>query len=180
MKGLERMYLYMERDLSLQVKKCRLPKNYVLRTYIRDDELNWENVQHKVFERDNWKKFNEEYKEDRYFNFDPNGFFFVEKNRKVVGIGAGIVRHSKKGKKYGYLDWIGILPKYRNQGLGKLLSSKILRYLKKKGLKYAFLTTPYINRDVAISLYIRMGFRIIYCGNIESLRLFQENRVNSR
>jgi len=92
------------------------------------------------------------------------GFFFaVLDNRDVGYIGVGIderynVEHDVKT---GYISGIGVLPAHRRRGIGTRLLLHGLRVVKAKGMTSASLDTEDTNPTRAITLYERVGFKVL-------------------
>jgi GNAT superfamily N-acetyltransferase len=82
---------------------------------------------------------------------DPGGCLVMQDGEEIIGY-----TYSKTMGNEGYLGPLGIIPKYRNMGLGKVLIQKNLDYLRKK-CKIIGLEALPENGDV-IGFYQKMGF----------------------
>lgn len=85
---------------------------------------------------------------------NDNLFFIAEENNQIVGtIIAGFDGHR------GWLYSLAVIPKKRNQGIGKLLVNKALDELIKIGCLKVNLQI-YSNNDLVINFYKKLGFSI--------------------
>ena len=85
----------------------------------------------------------------------------AEEDGKVVGYVEGIIekRSSKlKNRKVGILESLYIRPGYRGKGLGEVLSKKLLKWFKSKGINSFELTVHHANAK-AYKLYKKLGFK---------------------
>lgn len=81
-----------------------------------------------------------------------NKFFGVFNNDTLCGYGSINIILDE-----GYINNIAVLPKYRKQGLGKLILSEIINYSKEKKLSFLSLEVRPSN-TIAIRLYKSAGF----------------------
>lgn len=90
-------------------------------------------------------------------------FFAVLDGKDVGYIGVGIDEryNVEHGVKTGYINGIGVLPAYRKRGIGTRLLLHGLRHLKAKGMTSASLDTEDTNPTRAITLYEKVGFRVL-------------------
>lgn len=89
-----------------------------------------------------------------HFDYDPNQCFFV----LVNGIAAATFSvFCNSETKSGYIHMVSCKEEYRGRGLGTLICSLIVKELKEKGMRTAYLTTDDF-RIPAIKSYLRAGF----------------------
>jgi len=90
-------------------------------------------------------------------------FFAVLDGRNVGYIGVGIDEryNAEHGVKTGYINGIGVLAAYRRRGIGTRLLLHGLRRLKEKGMTSASLDTEDTNPTRAITLYEKVGFKVL-------------------
>lgn len=87
---------------------------------------------------------------DIWYNLEQ--FYFVSSNKKVVGI---LDLNTNEGT----IANIGVAPKHRGKGIGRLIMLFGLQKLKEKGLDKAWLRV-HIDNKGAIHLYEKLGFTI--------------------
>ncbi len=90
----------------------------------------------------------------------------AEEKGKVLGyIVVGIDSYLSKlyGFKWGRIISLAVDPPYHGRGIGPLLVSEGLKWLKKKKVKYVEVGTDQ-NNIAAIRTYEKNGFRVIYSG----------------
>jgi ribosomal protein S18 acetylase RimI-like enzyme len=90
-------------------------------------------------------------------------FFAVADDRDVGYVGLAIdekynVEHDVKT---GFVTWIGVLPGYRRRGIGTRLLLHSFSVLKAMGMTSASLDTEDSNPTRAITLYEKVGFRVL-------------------
>jgi ribosomal protein S18 acetylase RimI-like enzyme len=90
-------------------------------------------------------------------------FFTVLDDRDVGYIGVGIDEryNVEHGVKTGYINGIGVLAAYRRRGIGTRLLLHGLKRLKEKGMTSASLDTEDTNPTRAITLYEKVGFKVL-------------------
>jgi GNAT superfamily N-acetyltransferase len=84
-------------------------------------------------------------------------FFLLEKDGKIIGGLRCLINWNERITNLGF---VSIKKTHRNQGMGSLLISKVLDYMKLKGINKVLLTVDADNTN-AIHTYIKNGF-IIY------------------
>jgi GNAT superfamily N-acetyltransferase len=102
-------------------------------------------------------------------------FFVIRDNGVPVGCG-GIQLY---GTEYGELKRMYVRPKYRGQGLAKLMIDHLTEYARSHGIRLLRLETG-IHQAPAIGLYERAGFQSIPpFGNykLDPLSVFYEKRI---
>jgi ribosomal protein S18 acetylase RimI-like enzyme len=90
-------------------------------------------------------------------------FFAVLDDKDVGYVGVGIDEryNVEHGLKTGYINGFGVLPRYRRRGIGTRLLLHALRRLKDKGMTSASLDTEDTNPTRAITLYEKVGFKVL-------------------
>lgn len=85
-------------------------------------------------------------------------FLIAEDNKKAIGYTNGSeISIPYLKSKYFEIDNLGVIPKYKKKGVGKILLSEITKYAKLKGYKKIFLTC-YIKNHSAIEFFKSKGF----------------------
>jgi len=90
-------------------------------------------------------------------------FFAVADDHDVgyVGVAKDEKYNVEHDVKTGFITWIGVLPAYRRKGIGTRLLLHSLNVLKAQGLTSASLDTEDSNPTRAITLYEKVGFRVL-------------------
>lgn len=109
---------------------------------------------HKYFGKD-YKPFviNEKLIKDK-IKEKKNHFFIAKENSKIVGV----LRTEIEDADLASLRWLCVNKIYRNRGIGTLLTTKALEYLKKIKMRKIILRTAADNKE-AIELFKVAGFR---------------------
>jgi ribosomal protein S18 acetylase RimI-like enzyme len=151
---------YMDIDLSNYEDGCNNTGSIHVRNMnIGKDETIRVNLQNEIFGNVPGRKnltVKEIVYEENGYGFLNNYCFILEKNLIPAGYGQIII----SGGEF-YLVNFGIIPEYRNNGLGFIFLNEILRVCKKNGLIKLFLTVDK-NNSSAIKLYLKSGFRDLY------------------
>ena len=135
-----------------------LPKPYQLRWYRPGDEAEWTKIH---------------IKSDRYNVFPPEKFagqfgtdeellkkrqcYLCDGDGSAVGTATAWFYDNYKGKQYGRIHWVAIMPAYQGKGLAKPMMTIMLERLGELGHVRACLGTNSM-RLPAISLYMKFGF----------------------
>lgn len=83
-------------------------------------------------------------------------YYLAEKDNEYVGI-TGIYNYGDDVEN-AWIGWFGILPNYRNRGLGRELLNDTIELARSKNFKYIRLYTDYVDNYEAIKLYESLGF----------------------
>lgn len=113
------------------------------------------NIQGVIFPKEPFPKEIEEYacgKNHKICNFIE--FYLVKDDGEYVGL-TGLYSYKEYPKDV-FLNWFGVLPAYRNKGLGEKIFKWTLLRAKKNGYKYFRLYTEKGDNDKAINLYRKM------------------------
>ena len=81
-------------------------------------------------------------------------YYLAEKDLKYVGI-TGLYNYNNDTKNV-WIGWYGILPQYRNKGLGEELLKDTMSLAKEKGFKFIRIYTDIVVNDKAVNLYEKM------------------------
>jgi ribosomal protein S18 acetylase RimI-like enzyme len=84
-----------------------------------------------------------------------------QKNVGYVGIGIDEEYNIKQSAKSGRINGIGVLKAYRRKGIGTRLMLRGLKALRAKEMTKAMLDTADINPTRAITLYEKIGFKVM-------------------
>ncbi|MCZ2856744.1 MAG: GNAT family N-acetyltransferase [Candidatus Bathyarchaeota archaeon] len=84
-----------------------------------------------------------------------------QKNVGYVGIGIDEKYNIKQSAKSGRINGIGVLKAYRRKGIGTRLMLQGLKALRAKEMTKAMLDTTDINPTRAITLYEKIGFKVL-------------------
>lgn len=85
----------------------------------------------------------------------------AEAEGKLIGYLYGEVRPRPRVftiKQIGFINDLFVLPKYRNKGIGKMLTEKALKIFRKKKLKHVCLNAMSGNEN-ALKAYEKLGFK---------------------
>ncbi len=101
----------------------------------------------------------------------------VEENGKLVGTVSGWVTEIKSDlfndtTKFGYLQYLFVLPKYRNKGLSSKLKNKLFDWFKEKGCN--FIRLDVASTNPAIKAYEKWGFEV------DSLKMIKQLKRKSK
>ena len=93
-----------------------------------------------------------------YIKKDPKACLVAETEGKVVGFVIGDIKDWGFGvEKSGWLEIIGIHPKYMGQGIGKTLGKELLSYFKSKGIKNVYTVARWDSGDL-LAFFKSIGF----------------------
>lgn len=83
-------------------------------------------------------------------------YYLAKKISKYVGI-TGLYNYNDDAEN-AWIAWYGILPEYRNKGLGDELLKTTISLAREKGFKYIRLYADILENTEAIKLYEKNGF----------------------
>jgi N-acetylglutamate synthase-like GNAT family acetyltransferase len=93
-----------------------------------------------------------------YIKKDPNTCLVAEVEGNVVGFVIGDIKDWGFGvEKSGWLEIIGIHPKYMGQGIGKELGKRLLDHFKSKGIKNVYTVARWDSGDL-LAFFKSIGF----------------------
>lgn len=162
-RGLDTSNMTMEIDIDQwQPRKLPLPGGYRLVCFREGDEQAWCDLKDAVFGgRPTVEWFRRRFRDQP--NFDPDGWFFVERNGRKVGMAGAIVwfEDAAMARPSGSLiEWVGVLAEERGRNLGEALMVACLNYLKGRAVYPNCLVTQY-SRHAAVGLYEKLGYRVV-------------------
>jgi len=139
-----------------------LPDGYRLVTFQPGDAAPWCEIHRSVFGGSATPEWFMERFGDQP-NFDPAGWFFVERDGRKVGMAGAIVWFADAAltRPNGALvEWVGVLEEERGKRLGEALMLASLNYLKRRAVEPNCIVTQYA-RVPAVELYKRLGYRFV-------------------
>jgi len=93
-----------------------------------------------------------------YIHKDPETCLVAESEGKVVGFVIGDIKDWGFGvEKSGWLEIIGIHPKFMGQGIGKKLGKKLLDHFKSKDIKNVYTVARWDSGDL-LAFFKSIGF----------------------
>lgn len=93
-----------------------------------------------------------------YIKKDPEANLVAEAEGKVVGFVIGGIKDWEFGvEKSGWLEIIGIHPKYMGQGIGRMLGKRLLEHFKKKNIKNIYTVARWDSGDL-LAFFKSIGF----------------------
>ncbi len=93
-----------------------------------------------------------------YIEKDTEACLVAEIEGKVVGFVIGDVKDWGFGvEKSGWLEIIGVHPKYMGQGIGKTLGNHLIDYFKSKGIKNVYTVARWDSGDL-LAFFKSIGF----------------------
>ena len=108
-------------------------------------------------DKPNYEKFKESINKE--YNEEPQGFFFVYENDKIIGYLKLITRFNPyRQQKYGDVRFIHLDNLNRGKGYGTKLLEFADEYFKKNGCKYAFSGVSAFNEPSNI-LFRKLGYQ---------------------
>jgi ribosomal protein S18 acetylase RimI-like enzyme len=87
-------------------------------------------------------------------------FYLLAPNGEVIGTATAWFKDNFKGRRFGRIHWVAILPEYQGRGLSKPLLSAACHRLRELGHDCVYLTASSA-RPAAIHLYRSFGFKAI-------------------
>lgn len=156
MRDVLKLYRSLTSDIPIQPRICEIttfdPKLH---------KTEWLELNNKIFinhpDQGNWARVD---LENRIVEpwFDPEGFFIATKNKKMLGFcWTKIHRNLSNHDTIGEIYVIGVDPESKNKGIGKVLASTALTYLKLKAVSQVML---YVDSDnfPALKFYRSLNF----------------------
>jgi mycothiol synthase len=90
-------------------------------------------------------------------SFNADGMFIAEWNGETAGMVNAYVDKLRKEEK-GFIQWLGVLPKFRGNGIAKKLVEKSIESLKHRGMKVAE-TWAQTDREACVHVFESFGFK---------------------
>ncbi len=147
--------LSMRRENLEGLREQPLPEGYALRSYREGDAKAWCAIMNESIGK-GWtgERFGEEMLDPS--QFDPEGLFFITCEDNPIATAASW-RDSVGEREIGRVHMVGVLKAHRGKKLGRVLTLKVLHYLKQHGFRSAELSTD-DSRLPAIRIYLDCGF----------------------
>ncbi len=139
--------------------RLQLPPGVRIRTFRPGDEPVWAAIMEGILGSD-WTPEKVREKLTGRPQFDPEGLFFALLNGQPAG-SACAWKPSPEERIRGNVHMVAVIPEARGLGLGKLLTLKVLLYMRQRGLREADLVTDDF-RIPAIRAYLSLGFRPVH------------------
>ncbi|PYJ05527.1 MAG: GNAT family N-acetyltransferase [Verrucomicrobia bacterium] len=148
----------MVREDLENIPHFNLPAGYSLRAYEPGDEAHWLGIH---LAADHYNSITPELFQAQ-FGSDPvslaqRQFYLLDAEAKAIGTGTAWFNDHFKGRRFGRVHWVAILPEFQRHGLAKPLMTAICTRLRELGHQRAYLTTA-TARLPAIKLYLHFGF----------------------
>jgi len=169
----------MERENLEEIPCFALLSDYAIRPYQPGDERVWRGIQAAA---DHYnvitpELFAQQFGEDQQ-QIAARQLYLCDARNAAVGTATAWFNDDYRGKSFGRVHWVAILPDWQGLGLAKPLLTATLQLLRKLGHKRAYLTTS-TARIPAINLYLQFGF-VPQLDNTGDLRIWREllNRID--
>ncbi len=135
------------------------PQPYSIRSYRPGDEQAWRRIHLAAEKR---AEITPELFA-REFGTDPERlarrqFYLLDGSGREVGTATAWFDECYRGRRFGRVHWIALVPGHQGRGLSKPLLGAVCRRLKELGHQRAYLTTS-TARLPAVGLYLKFGFR---------------------
>jgi len=134
-----------------------------IREFVKgEDEEVWLSIRNEAFkEYDDFRPSTMEDMEiwEKDPGFDPVGMFIAELNGKAVGRVQAYVDKQREEKK-GFVQGLGVLPKFRRKGIGRELMDKAIESLRKREMETAECWTR-DDKPICKHIFESMGFKLI-------------------
>ena len=148
----------MVREHLNDIPEYELPPGFSLRRYQPGDEEHWVRIH---LEADRYSTITPELFV-REFGADPQllaerQYYLVDADGNVIGTATAWLDENYKGRVYGRVHWVAIVPAMQGRGLAKPLMAAVCRRLRELGHDRAYLITS-TARIPAIHLYLKFGF----------------------
>ena len=136
-------------DDRILPKGVTIPPDITLRPARSGDEFHFAEIYNRVWAQYRPEPLSTESARRRIFGPRTDQVFFAEANARPVG--CTVVDTT------GEISLTGVLPEYRDRGIGTLLLSRTLEYLKRKGRRESYMGTG-IPLKGALALYEKLGY----------------------
>ena len=90
-------------------------------------------------------------------SFNVDGMFIAEWNGETAGMINAYVDKLREEEK-GFIQWLGVLPKFRGKGIAKKLVEKSIESLKQRGMKVTE-TWAQTDREACVHIFESLGFK---------------------
>jgi mycothiol synthase len=97
-------------------------------------------------------------------SFNTDGMFIAEWNGETAGMINAYIDKLREEKK-GFIQWLGVLPKFRGKGIARKLMEKALESLKQRGMTLVE-TWAQTDREGCVHIFESFGFKKVRSTNI--------------
>ena len=162
----ERVFLRMSIDLRGDEARPRPPDGLVLRLFRAEDARGFHAAREEAF-ADHWNHHPESFEEYRRRtmeadDFDPMLWWVVEDGAEI----AAILRCTAVRFGGGWVDSLGVRPRWRRRGLGELLLRTAFAEFARRGERRVALGVDAQNATGATQLYDRVGMQVAFHANV--------------
>ncbi len=148
----------MVRENLEDVPRFELPPPYTLRWYRPGDEEAWLEIHQRA------DKYNVATPElfEQQFGTDADTLgrrqcYLCDPDGAAIGTATAWFDDDYRGRAWGRVHWVAVVPERQGQGLSKPLLSRVCLRLRELGHERAYLSTQTV-RIRAINLYLKFGF----------------------
>lgn len=148
----------MVRDNLEGIPDHSLPEGFILRGYQPGDQKLWEEI-HLLADRyltPTSDLFHREFGTDEAVLAERQ-LYLLAADGQAIGTATAWFNDNFRGRAYGRVHWVAIVPRYQGQGLAKPLMAAVCCRLRELGHDRAYLTTS-TARVPAVRLYMQFGF----------------------
>ena len=141
-------------------KKATLTEVYI-REMVLDDLPVVYALGEQIFTAEKWQNLYRTWDEyDLIYRFASDGEFCLvaEHDEKLIGFALGsMIEKRKSAWRYGYLEWLGVIPEAKRLGVGTKLFNELTELFIEKGARIMIVDTELENSG-ALSFFRRQGF----------------------
>jgi mycothiol synthase len=162
----ERVFLRMSMDLRGDEARPQPPAGLVIRQFRPEDARAFHAAREEAF-ADHWNHHPESFEQYRRRtmegdDFDPTLWWVVEDGDEI----AAIVRCTAVRFGGGWVDSLGVRPRWRRRGLGELLLRTAFAEFARRGERRVALGVDAQNATGATQLYDRVGMQVAFHANV--------------
>jgi mycothiol synthase len=162
----ERVFLRMAIDLHGDERHPQPPAGLALRQFRAGDARGFHAAKEEAF-ADHWNHRVETFEEYRRRameadDFDPTLWWVVQDGGEI----AAVLRCTANRFGAGWVDSLGVRPRWRRRGLGELLLRTAFAEFARRGERRVMLGVDAQNATGATTLYDRVGMRVVFEANV--------------
>lgn len=143
------------------IPQFELPEGFSLRMYRPGDEADWLAVHRQADRYDEHIDYSLETFEGEFARdveaLSRRQYYLCQAAGRAIGTATAWLDSNYRGKVYGRVHWVAIVPEFQGRGLAKPLLTAVCNRLGELGHVRACLGT-YSARTPAINLYLKFGF----------------------
>ena len=143
------------------IPQFELPEGFSFRMYRPGDEADWLAVHRRADRYDERIVYEPETFEREFARnveaLRQRQYYLCEASGQAIGTATAWFDNNYRGKVYGRVHWVAIVPEFQGRGLAKPLLTAVCNRLRELGHVRACLGT-YSARTPAINLYLKFGF----------------------